>query len=491
MVQKPLLVETVTAPTTAELRRRRDAVVDADLVELRLDSVADPSAAGALADRRRPVIVTCRPRWEGGRFAGSEEERQRLLEEAYELGAEYVDVEWRARFDKLVSREGGRRTVLSMHDFDGTVNDLSARLQAMRLTGAAVVKLAVKTTRLSDCVPLLRLGALGGRQGGLVLIGMGEAGFATRALAAHFGSVWTYAGGESAVGQVSVAAIVNDYRFREVTRATAVYGLVGHPVSHSVSPAMHNAAFRAAGIDAVYLPFAAGDADDFVTFARALGVRGASVTTPYKVALYARVEEASAMAERIGAINTIRVVEGRWLGENTDVNGFLAPLNGRIALSGIRAAVLGAGGASRAIAIALASRGANVSVHARDAARADGVAKLVAGRVGPWPPEVGGWDLLVNCTSIGMHPRVQESPIAADALTGRYVYDLVYNPPETRLLRDARAAGCEPIGGLEMLVAQAQGQFEWWTGSRPPSGVMREAALRRLAEFMRDEDHVV
>src|SRR5712692_10746434 len=160
---RPLLVETVTAPTTAELRRRRDEVSEADLVELRLDSVRDPSVAGALAGRRRPVIVTCRPTWEGGHFTGSEEERRRLLTEAFVLGAEYIDVEWRAQFDDLVSRAGGRRIVLSSHDFDTVPTDLASRAHAMRSTGAEIVKLAIRTTRLRDCVPLLELGSHGSR----------------------------------------------------------------------------------------------------------------------------------------------------------------------------------------------------------------------------------------------------------------------------------------------------------------------------------------
>src|SRR5947208_42780 len=148
MVSRPLLCVTVTAATMAELRRKRDAVVDADLIELRLDSVSDPSVAGALAGRRRMVIVTCRPTWEGGRFAGSEEERKKLLGEALSLGAEYVDVEWRAHFDDLIAQTGGRRIVLSMHDFEGMPPDVAARVQELRATGAEVVKLAVKATRL-------------------------------------------------------------------------------------------------------------------------------------------------------------------------------------------------------------------------------------------------------------------------------------------------------------------------------------------------------
>src|SRR5262249_54802387 len=161
-----------------------------------------------------------------------------------------------------------------------------------------------------------------------------------------------------------------------------------------------------------------------------------------------------------------------------------------VSLDGLRAAVVGAGGAARAVSVALASRGANATIHARDAEQARAVAMRTSASVGPWPPGPDSWDLLINCTPIGMHPRINDTPLAASHLTGRIVYDLVYNPPVTRLLREAAIAGCQTIGGLEMLVAQAQEQFHGWTGHRPGAGIMREAALKRLAEFIRHEDHV-
>src|SRR5262245_45255607 len=197
---RPLLCVTVTAPTTAELRLRRDAVCAGDLVELRLDSVSDPDVAGALAGRRRPVVVTCRPRWEGGAFDGSEEERRRLLTEALALGAEYVDVEWRARSDELMSLTRGQRIVLSMHDYDGVPLDLADQVRAMGATGADVVKVAVRPRCLRDCLSLLEIGRARSQHADLVLIGMSEYGLVTRVLPARFGSVWTYAGLQSDVG---------------------------------------------------------------------------------------------------------------------------------------------------------------------------------------------------------------------------------------------------------------------------------------------------
>ena len=486
---------TVTAPTTADLRRQRDLVEDADLIELRLDSVSDPDVAAALHGRTRPVIVTCRAGWEGGGFQGSEDERRRLLKQALDLGADYVDVEWRANFDDLVAFEGGRRIVLSSHDFEGVPADLVDRARAMRSTGAGVVKIAVRAGRLSDNVTLLNLSRTFGPNERSVLIGMGEAGLSTRILAQRFGSAWMYAGAVRDVGQIDAERLLRQFRFRSISASTRVYGLVGLPVSHSLSPAMHNAAFAAAGIDAVYLPLPAADVDDIVEFAGAFGLAGASVTIPYKVALFDRVHVVDDVTRAVGALNTLRIDADRWSARNTDVAGFLQPLHDRhVTLAGKRTASLGAGGSARAVAAGLSARGALVSVHARDARKAQGVATLASGTVGPFPPEPGSWDVLVNCTPVGMHPHNDQSPLPSSTVSSvshGVVYDLIYNPPATQLLRDAAAAGCDTIGGLDMLIGQAQEQFEWWTGSRPPAGVMRAAATKRLSEFNADENHFV
>lgn len=476
-----MLCVSVTAPSMAELRVARDRVEGADLIELRLDTVRDPSVAGALEGRRGPVILTCRAAWEGGHFQGSEEERRRILREALERGAEYVDIEWKAGFTDVIASTRGQRVVLSSHDFSGVPADLQDRARAMRATGADVVKIAVKANRLSDCLPLMNLACPDGRT---VLIAMGDAGLSTRILPGRFRSAWTYAGSIRDVGQVTAHTLLHDYRFRSIGARTALYGLAGLPVAHSVSPAMHNAAFAAAGLDAVYLPLPATDADDFMAFARGLDLQGASVTIPHKVALLDRADAIDDAAREAGAVNTLRLREGRWEGRNTDIASFLHPLDQRrVDLTKARVSILGAGGSARSVAIATASRGANVTVHARNPQQAAAVAAIGAGHVGTWPPASGAWDLLVNCTPIGMHPHVNESPVPAASLGGGLVYDLVYNPQETCLLRDAAAAGCATIGGLDMLVGQAVEQFSWWTGTQPDPVVMRAAALARLSEF--------
>lgn len=475
------LCVTVTADTTAELRTQRDQVADADMVELRLDTVKDPSAAAALAGRTKPVIVTCRPQSEGGHFKGSEEERRAILTDALNLGAEFVDLEWKGSCADLLHLTGGRRIVLSHHDFTGVPSDVHQLAHAMLGSGAAVVKLAVMASQLSDILTLRHIGQRSPVP--MALIAMGEAGIASRILATWMGSCWTYAGHGVAPGQVPAGVLRDEYRFPHISERTAIYGLLGKPVSHSVSPAMHNAAFRAADLDAVYLPLAAADYGDFLAFASAVGLAGASVTAPFKVDAFNNVDDSDALGSRIQSVNTLRRDGERWLGTNTDVAGFLTPLESVMPLRGQRATILGAGGAARSVAVALASAGARVSIAARRAEQAQSVAARSGAAVVAWPPAAASWDLLVNSTPIGTSPNVTASPLPEgyDFNGDGLVYDLVYNPPRTALLAQAARAGCKTLGGLDMLVAQAQAQFEWWTGQRPADRVMRDAAMARLS----------
>jgi 3-dehydroquinate dehydratase / shikimate dehydrogenase len=483
-----MLVETVTGRTMAELIAARDGVTRADMVELRLDGVEDIDVAGALAGRILPVIVTCRPAWEGGRFDGSEQRRHSILREALDHGAEYVDVEWRAGFTDLIPRDP-RRVVLSSHDFQRVPDDLTARAAAMHQAGAGTIKIAIPATRLTDALRLLPIGA----DVDAVVIAMGDAGLPSRLLASRFGSRWTYAGEAIAPGQIPASRMLDEFRFRDVTRSTAIYGVVGNNVMHSLSPAMHNAAFQAAGHDAVYVPLAAADFPDFIAFADALRIEGASVTIPFKLDALRAASQVDSLTRAVGAANTLRwgpqsagesasSTDARPLqATNTDVDGFLDPVE-RVypsSLNGIRAAVLGAGGAARAVAVALISRGARVTIHARRHEQAADVRSGCGASVGTWPPRPGSWDLLVNCTPLGGPSARNESPLPHGPFTGRMVYDLTYGETESPLRRDARAAGCLTLDGLPMLVAQAERQFEWWTGTRPVAGVMKAAAANR------------
>jgi 3-dehydroquinate dehydratase/shikimate dehydrogenase len=484
----PVLVcESVRATTLPGLIRARNAAEGADLVELRLDGVADPDPVAALAGRTRPTIVTCRPTWEGGAFDGDEGTRERLLDAAVRAGAEFVDIEWQAPWAADFLRRCPSRVVVSSHDFAGIPSDLQARAAAMSATGAAVVKIAVTATRLRDLEPLLALQRAFPRDRQFVLIGMGPAGATSRILPQRFGSAWTYAGNGVAPGQIPTRRLVHEYRVRASSAATAVFGVVGNPISHSLSPVMHNTAFAQRGIDAVYLPLEAADFDDFLWAADALDVVGVSVTAPFKTDALGAAKSVDAAATAVGAVNTLRRSgDGGWSATNTDGRGFLAPLS-NIVLKDRRVAVLGGGGAAQAVIAALTARGADVTVHTRrpDAARV--LADRFGVRRGGWPPDPHTWDLLVNTTPVGTWPDVERSPLEASIVHEGVVYDLVYNPPETALLRAAQSNGCSVIGGLEMLVHQAAAQFQWWTGQPAPIDMMRSAALRRLEEFREPE----
>jgi 3-dehydroquinate dehydratase/shikimate dehydrogenase len=464
----PLICETVTAPTLAELRRRRDDARDADLVELRLDGVEDVDVAGALAGRRRPVVVTCRRLDDGGAWDGDEADRLTLLGEAVRLGAEYVDVE--ARVDNARLPRGERtRMILSHHDFVGVATVLPARVRAMRQRAPdALLKIAAMTPTVGSAVRLRDATADAGDR---LVVGMGPGGLLTRVRPQLFGSAWTYAG-SAAPGQVATRELVDTYRLRDVSAAATLLALGGMPLGHSASPAIHNAALGANGCDAVYVPVEAASAAEFLEAANRFGIAGASITTPLKTGWEGLGVRLDPVAATVGAINTLVRRGDEWVACNFDVDACLAPLISRgIDVRGQRVTILGAGGAARAAAFALSRAGARVVVSARRPDRARTIAEAFDVAASSWPP-APGWDVLVNATTVGMWPADDESPLAHEMLEGGTVYDLVYNPAETLLLRAARARGLQTIGGGEMLLAQAARQFEWWMARPAPAGVV-------------------
>jgi 3-dehydroquinate dehydratase/shikimate dehydrogenase len=463
---------------------RQAAEVDADLVELRLDSMVRPDPDGALADRRKPAIVTCRPLREGGMFDGPEEERLRILSRAHELGAEFIDVEWDAEVQPLIRARRGRGVIVSRHDFSGVPVDVAEVLDGLRRAGGEIAKFAVTTERPADLLSLLRATR---PDASSIVIGMGGAGMCTRILAGRFGSRWTYAGDAIAPGQITAARLLQEFRFRRIRPDAAVYVVLGRPVSGSLSPAMHNAGFAALGLNAAYVPLDARDLDGLRAFGDAIGLRGASVTIPYKRHIMPLLDDVTPTAAAAGAVNTIAVRDGastglgtsRWIGTNTDADGFLEPLRARIRdLRGVRATILGAGGAARAVGLALHREGAAVAIAARRAEAAKDTAAAIGADVAPWPPPAGSWDVLVNATPVGSR-AVAGTPYDG-AFDGTVVYDLVYDPEPTELMATAAVRGCTVIGGLEMLVAQAERQFEIWTGQRPPAGLFADAAAAAI-----------
>jgi shikimate dehydrogenase len=263
---------------------------------------------------------------------------------------------------------------------------------------------------------------------------------------------------------------------------TEVYGIIGRPVAHSLSPAMHNAAFAALGLNKAYLPFEVEDVAGAMTGLRALGIRGASVTIPHKQAVLPHLDEIDPVAAKIGAVNTLVWNEGRLRGLNTDWLGANRALAEKLELEGSRVLILGAGGSARAIGFGLLEAGAKITLASRTPERGQPLARALGC---PWLPlaEAGSHraDALVNATSVGMAPLAEAMPIGRETLASfTVVMDIVYAPLATRLLQEARAAGCRTVDGLAMLLYQGAAQFELWTGRPAPLEVMREALLARI-----------
>ena len=263
---------------------------------------------------------------------------------------------------------------------------------------------------------------------------------------------------------------------------TRLFGVIGAPVAHSLSPVMHNAALRDMNYPAVYLAFQVTDPAAAAAAMRALGIAGLSVTIPHKVAIMPHLDGLDELARRIGAVNTVVCREDQLIGFNTDCFGTLAALKEKTELAGKRVALLGAGGAARAVGFGLSSEGACITVYNRSEARGRRFAEELQAQFQPLD-RFGrqATDIVINTTSLGMFPHTQGSPVHAAALApGMVVMDIVYNPIETTLLRDARAAGCAIIDGVDMFVYQGARQLELWTGKPAPLATMREAVIAAL-----------
>ncbi|MEQ8850009.1 shikimate dehydrogenase [Botrimarina sp.] len=470
----------------------------AKLVELRLDYISSRvNLQRLLADRPTPVIITVRREEDGGKFAGSEEQRMMMLREAIALGADYVDLE--EDIAGKIPRYGKTKRIVSCHNFRNTPENLAVLHAAMAKLDADVVKIATMAQKPTDNIRMLRL--VKDAQTPTVGMCMGDIGTPSRILGAKFGAPFTYATFHHeralAPGQLSFQQMHEVYNYDKINAATDVYGVVADPIGHSLSPQIHNAAFQAAGRDAVYLPFRvpADTLGEFMAEAASLGLRGLSVTIPHKEAIAGHLSRVDAASEEIAAVNTVVFHDGQTEGYNTDYKAAMdtlelglcapgeEPVPGEATrLAGKRVLVLGAGGVSRAILYGLQKRGAHAVVCSRTKSRADTLAKELGGRAVDWGARHNAEvDVLVNATPIGMHPNVDETPYHKGHLRpSMVVFDTVYNPESTLLVKEAREHGCRVVTGVEMFVRQAALQFELFTGAEPPKDVMRETLKRAI-----------
>lgn len=477
------------------------AETSCDLIEVRLDCL-DPTERKRALDRiaQNPdlasvLLATFRPLEQGGARDITKQER----DEFWNSGTNKAF--WGGDFEEDVIENAvsanWKNRICSEHETEAGTLDVNATYEELKNTDASVVKIAISAEQATDAIDVWKLLESAKRDGKpLIPIAMGEAGKWTRILGLAHGAFMTYAaldsGFETAPGQITAEDANDVLRVKELDENTEVYGIIAADTSYSISPWMHNSAFKGSEMNRVFLPLQVDDLEEFMrrmvrpeTREVELNFCGFSVTNPHKRNIIQHLDHVDPTAAKIGAVNTIKIVDDKLHGYNTDAPGFIAPLKKVLGdLKGKNVAIVGAGGAARACAYALKEEGANVTVFARRQKRATALAEEFGIKEGPSNHSFrpGTVDILVNATPLGTKGENQDFAIAtASQLTGiKLVYDLVYNPIQTSLLGEARKAGVAALGGLDMVLAQGARQFEIWTGEKAPLDPMRKAILKRL-----------
>lgn len=491
----PRLCVALGFPTAAELGQaaEREYKDGTTFLEFRLDHLPDPVSGLEIIRKFRRVhtdthiLATCRHRHSQGHFAGSTENQIAILNASAEAGASFVDLEIETA-EKVKPEVASLReqalVVISYHNFQSTP-DLDAVLRRLRKVPADIYKIATTARKPTDNLRVIQL-VRENEHSALVALAMSETGAASRILLPSLGSVFTYAapcnGVGTAPGQIPAKTLRSLYRSEKLTKQSRVYGIIADPVSHSKSPFIHNRAFQARRLDAVYLPFlvSQGQLGDWMKFAGNLPVAGFSVTIPHKCRIVRYLDAVDPLGRRIGAVNTVWRKAGKWRGANTDTDGVLKPLSRHLRLSNSSVLIAGYGGAARAAAVALHEARAKVTITGRNLGHAQALARVVKGEALTLKQaQSREFDVLVHATPVGMLPNMNES-LFADRIPGHVVLDMVYNPHETLLLKRAKAQGLTVIPGAEMLLEQAVSQFEIWTGESAPREVMKRALEMHL-----------
>jgi 3-dehydroquinate dehydratase/shikimate dehydrogenase len=465
----------------------------AKLVELRLDYISSRvNIQRLLKDRPCPVVVTVRREQDGGKYTGDETNRLMMLREAIALGVEYVDLEEDIAGE--IKRFGKTKRIISYHSFRNTPDNLRELHARLATHDPDIVKIATMANQPHDNLRVLEMM----HESEVPTIGMcmGDIGTPSRILGPRFGAPFTYATFHHeralAPGQLSYEQMVNVFRHDAINKNTAVYGVIADPIAHSLSPQVHNAAFAEAGIDAVYVPFRVpfDTLGQFMEDIPRLGLLGMSVTIPHKEAIAKYLTKVDPAVKGIGAVNTVLFKDGEVRGYNTDYKAAMDSLEAAFGTVGTvpspikdkRVLVLGAGGVARAIMYGLERRGAKSTIAGRTRTRAQALADQFSGRAVDWQARHNAEvDIIINCTPIGMHPNVDETPFSKAYLKpAMVVFDTVYNPESTLLLKESKLHGCRTVTGVEMFIRQAGLQFMLFTGREAPYQLMRETLKRAI-----------
>lgn len=492
----------ITGSSPAEMvERATDAVRENTFLEFRLDYLTDPLAAlekiGRFLESRSEVtaIATCRRASTGGKFKGTIVAELEVLERAAAAGFQLIDVELqtaeamkRPQMEKL--RSHGAALIISYHDFEST-KDLDRTFERIRPFEPEFIKVVSTAKHLADNVAMMRFLERTRDLASVVGIVMGDQGIISRVLGLRAGSAFTFAaattGEETGPGQIAARTLREVYRIDQLDAATKVYGVAGNPIKHSLSPLMMNAAFRRETVNGVFLALQASRLTDLLALVRNVPISGLAVTMPLKQEILKHLERTDPLSEKVGACNTVvRSADGKLYGFNTDVAAVVRPLERRLSLKGARVLVMGAGGAARAAVFGLKDKGAEVFVMNRTPEAGQKLARQAkAKNFKREQLAKASFDVIVNATPVGMAGVKTRSLLEPKELNARLVFDLVYNPLETPLIRMAREKGIPVITGVEMFVHQGARQFEIWTGKPAPEDDMLRVvvhALRQQAE---------
>lgn len=475
---------------------RHMAEQGAKMVELRLDYVSSKVNIRRLLSENKDldckVIITCRRKEDGGKWSDTEESRLLLLREAIAEGVDYIDIE--EDIASQIPRFGKTKRIVSYHNFRKTPDDLQDLHDRMCQLDPDVVKLATMANDPHDNLRMLEI--MQSSKVPTVGMCMGDIGTPSRILCAKFGAPFTYATFHHeralAPGQLSFKQMNEIYHYEEIGPDTQVLGVIADPVGHSLSPNVHNAAFRDKGVDAVYCPFRVPSdcLEQFMKDAPRMGIKGFSVTIPHKEAIARHLKKVDPAVKSIGAVNTVVFDGSDVVGYNTDFSAAMFCLEHALGKVGAkpspvknkRVLVLGAGGVARPIVYGMKSREALVTIASRTRERSDKLAKAFDCKAIDWDARQRvQCDILINCTPIGMHPNVDESPVSKTFLKhSMLVFDTVYNPESTLLVKDARSRNCQVITGVDMFVRQAKLQYFLFTGQEADEELMRDVVKKAI-----------
>jgi 3-dehydroquinate dehydratase / shikimate dehydrogenase len=487
--------------TPAEMLEKATAVVkDWPFLEFRLDYLEKPLLAlprlkQFLADNTAATaIATCRREANGGKFDGNVAAQLEVLTKAAASGFQIADIEIESvealkKGELQKFRESGIAVIISHHDFAAT-KDLDAIFGRIEPFAPDFYKIVPTAKTLSDNVTLMRFLERMDNHTNIIGICMGDAGIISRILGVRAGSAFTFAaatpGEETGPGQIAARTLLDTYRIDQVDISTKVYGVAGNPIRSSLSPIMMNTAFRRETVNAVYLALQANKLADLLKLVHEIPIQGLSVTMPLKQEIMAHLERTDPLSAKIGACNTVLRQEGKLYGFNTDVAGITGPLEKRISLRGAKVLVLGAGGAARAAVFGVRDKGADVFILNRTPETAQKLARQSGSKtIKKEAVAKTTFDAIINATPIGMAGNKAPQLLEAKDLNTKLVFDLVYNPLETPLLRLARQQNIPIITGIEMFVQQGARQFEIFTGKPAPEEEMLRVvihALRQQAE---------